>query len=226
MVVFLRKIYIYCALVLLIMTLQRFFLLSGTTFVGNLKAEHKMSALFIMGLRFDLLVIGFALMPVACTIWVYNFFSVFFKNAEPSLRYCLHSLTGLWLLIFGLAVVAANYFDGLQFSVTKERLSPSRLDIAIENAAPLMQYPFYKATFSFFIVVSVALLLFRTFYIHIENKKLHNLWLSFIFTLIVAMASRGTWTPHHLNINHSKITNIELINNLVLNPIWSYWNQK
>lgn len=52
-------------------------------------------------------------------------------------------------------------------------------------------------------------------------------WGQFLFfllapLLLVALVARGTLTPHHLGYEHSLISEHSLLNELVLNPVWTF----
>lgn len=220
----LRRIYICAIMILGVMTLHRFYLLSEYRFLGHFDSDSVFS-LFLAGFRFDLLVVAFCLFPVTVFVWMYNFGVAIVPKYEFGLRRSSHSFIALWLLVVTLAVGMSNYFDDLQFAKTRMRLNPENLQVAIDNATPFFQYPLYKATFSFFVLVIVTILLFRRCEEFIDARPRRELWLSFLFTIIVFLSARGTVTAHHLNIEHSRVTEDVVLNRLALNPIWTWFNK-
>jgi hypothetical protein len=39
---------------------------------------------------------------------------------------------------------------------------------------------------------------------------------------VVALAARGTWTAHHINIEHAEVSQIQALNQMTLSPVWAF----
>jgi hypothetical protein len=154
---------------------------------------------FIACLRFDLMVVGFFLIPILAI----NFLGIYKKAA---IRF--------YVFISSLIMWASSVFDYLWFEKTGDRLG--RDFFSSENIIPdvfrfkylfvilllcLASYVFYKVSIIFSDKLSKLTLGWKRFLVFI------------LFTLILA---RGSLSAHHLDLRHAVLTKNPKINRLII----------
>lgn len=177
--------------------------------------EDLAMALFT-GFRFDLLVLGFIWIP----IWVLFWSSYFFGR--------ISQISGLLKIYMGFVILTIAVLSVFNFywfrakAVTMNYLALSQDgvwaivdnlgDLRLMSSLPLMILP------GFFLFLFTIWKQNITDYSEKRLKVLLNLFFSL---LIVASCARGTWTAHHLELQHAQISTNKTLNQLVLNPLWN-----
>lgn len=206
-------------LILIWMTFLRL-LLTAAFFYPKIGMHSDLPAAFWAGFRFDFLVLGFAWIPIVAITWLW------------ALAFPPRKLFFLWKIYFVVAVLLTfdlSWMDFFWTAVTSSRLnheffSADSKQILDEGWKLLGPTKSWIATFGMGLS-SLGLVL----YLHeLKLKKDYSMppiWkvtlqalLSFLF---VAFAARGTWTPHHLNIEHAQVSENPLLNQIPLNPLWN-----
>jgi hypothetical protein len=192
-------------------------------FFYNIYPDHgfhqDLAASLFTGARFDLLVLGFAWIPVFVFYWIFYFLGGLAKASKGFKSYFLF----LILLISLLSVLDLFWFHSkgmrLNYLALSEdgfwAVADKAADFRLVSAIPLMLLP--------------GLIIFLTTLwklniadtepsARVSEKVMLNLVLSFI---VVASAARGTWTAHHLEWAHAQVSNLKLLNELSINPLWN-----
>jgi hypothetical protein len=190
---------------------------------------------FINGARFDLCVLGFINIPVLFITWAIS--SDFFVNtSSKSLQFLRKWILGIYLGLATLAIHVLGLFDMMFFAANSHRWT---------------NYDWHESGFSFFSKVSsawgglftfgvicmflilwISRCVFTLYKLYFqgqpENGRLGKSRVVLLMTgfllpiFILASAARGTWTPHHLNIEHSEVSQIQALNQMTLSPIWAF----
>lgn len=207
---------------LLILLWMSFIRLSlyGALFFSQLGWHQDLPAAFIAGFRFDLLVMGFFWIPVVLGGWA----SVLFVSPRKLFLF--------WKLYFVVVVLLIFDFSWLDFFWTAfkgERLNHEFLN---ENSMEFLDQswqqlgPFLSWSVTAFFGIYAMALVFYLYRLRMKKdyslpsrKKIMAQALFSIF--LVALAARGTWTPHHLNLEHSQISQTPQINQIPLNALWN-----
>lgn len=182
---------------------------------------------FCAGIRFDVLVFGFMLLPLYPIIIMQAFFEKW-----PNF------LFGFYKFYFGLAwlgISMTTYVDFFSFIKTGKRM---RFDdynqwtfeglLELISSAKTNQVVVFS-------VISLALLILGMMFI--KALKFGNwkdefspkaagsteaFWRIVLPLILIILAARGTVTPHHLGLEHSEVSNSKELNEMALNAIWCF----
>lgn len=206
---------------MLFMTVMRFIVWFSVPifFVGTEKSVSLRA--FFTGARFDLLVLGFLLIPVLL-LWLA---SLGLKDASArAARVSRGWLTLAWWIVTTIAA-----FDWLFFAANGRRMTFHDLKTpdfvsdgfgvvgtetavivaliflccAILGARQILQMPSFKTKTR-------------------PESGLRRAWRVIAPVLAVALMARGTLTPHHLEKQHSEVSSNPALNQLVLTPAWAF----
>lgn len=189
--------------------------------------HHEIITAFIVGVRFDFLVISFLLIPIlpisyffllkSCNGFWRSFLGLFFK-----IYFIL-----CWALIWTISLI-----DGPYFLSHHERLRyGSYASLFKIHWLNEITQAFSKNYLLSYLILFIGILGFKKILKNKFNKtpklsqslslvqKIIRLTLPLF---ILALGARGTWTPHHLNIEHSQISSFKFLNELSLNAAWSF----
>jgi len=191
---------------------------------------------FINGARFDLCVLGFINLPVLFIVWgistdaVVNSQNKFVQLFRRWILWIYFGVTTLIIHMLGL-------FDMMFFAANNHRWT---------------YYDWQESGFSFFekvasawsglftfgvIMLFIMLWLFRSIFtlykVQLGSVSLEHLKFSeskgalvatglLIPLFIVALAARGTWTAHHIGMEHSQISAVQALNQMTLSPVWAF----
>lgn len=175
---------------------------------------------FFAGARFDLLILGFLWIPLIFFVWLSPFV---YSPKKLLLVFKIYFVLGI-LLIFDL-----SWADIFWTQVTRVRLNSeffqSDLKVILDQGWSLM-----GTSKSWIITLGMGfsslglvvwlhgLKLNKDYGTPSYLKTTLRVILSFF---LVAFAARGTWTPHHLNIEHAQVSDNSIVNQLPLNPMWN-----
>jgi hypothetical protein len=164
---------------------------------------------FLVGVRFDLLVIGFILIP-AVTIFPALFLT---KLKEPVLKKILKLyLSLMWGLVVLSSFVSLPLYllKGRHFRWKEDSFVWLSLDVTTAVLVCII----------FLLVILVGLKTIRNQKFDRNLPFLKGAW-HLLAVLIVALAARGTVSAHHLEKADSEISPWENLNELVINSIWA-----
>jgi hypothetical protein len=206
-------------LILVWMSILRL-LLFAAVYHPKIQNTQDLGAAFFAGFRFDLLVMGFFWIPIVAITWA------------SSLIIAPRKLFFFWKLYFVIGILIIfdlSWMDLFWSMVSNLRLnsqffhadSKVILDQGWQLLGPAKSW---VCTLGMgFSSLGLVLWLYG-----LKLEKNYNLpskaklTLQIVATfLIVAFAARGTWTPHHLNIEHAQVSADPLVNQLPLNPMWN-----
>lgn len=213
---------------LLFMSLNRLLIFrTAPTFVEGARWGD-LAEIFWMGFRFDLLVLGFFLLPVVPLSW-------FCRRAGVRLVHLLFLYLALsWTVIVIMALVGHGFFYA-----EGRHLSWWDLQSLLDGGSSASGHgTFYLSMWGLLSIVIYTLQLLiglreleRARRRVISLRKMSPMMGEGFFEaalrawgplLLVGLAARGTVTPHHLEKSHSLITSSASLNQLVLNPVWAF----
>jgi hypothetical protein len=173
---------------------------------------------FFTGIRFDLLVLGFLLIPIV------TLFAMICLS--PLTDFTLKKIIKTYLSVVWVIIVTSSFIS-LPFYIMKERHFRYGLDKNI-FIWPLVDITTFALMAGIFILILLAGL--KTVWKrNIRGKSVFwsrfpsilQVLLNFLIPLlVVALAARGTVSPHHLEKAHSEISPWPHVNELVLNSVW------
>lgn len=182
---------------------------------------------FIAGIRFDILIFGFLFIPVYLVLML----QAFFEKWPPKGFFFYKTYIGLaWILICALTFVDFFYFAHHGKRMRYVEYSSWTPEVLLEQAKALQINQILVFT-----VISVVLLILG----HMLIKSLHfgewkdeysphparrgEVLLRILLPLIlIVLAARGTVTAHHLNLEHSEVSNSKELNEMALNAVWCF----
>lgn len=180
---------------------------------------------FFTGLRFDLLVMGFFLIPPVIIHALQGFLVKW--SSWDQLIFKIY-LSVLWTLS-----IILNWIDFLTFSTTGVRARwedyidfwNSSLVDTISTHAGFSLSVFSGALFlmlllGLYVIRSVEFGEWRDLYSPHKGTRKELTWRIIFPLLLVALAARGTLEEVHLEYRHSLISNEIGLNELSLNPMW------
>lgn len=172
-----------------------FWLFNGSSTPGLIFEETLMA--FVVGLRFDLMVLGFFNFPLLLILWS--------PRITKQLKY---------YFVFMAAVVSViSYMDLIYYQQNQDRLN--RLFL-FPHSQPgwdvlLRQLSFSIATF---VPAMIYILFILKWKCSAGTVRPRNYFLIF---LLISLAARGSLGSHHLDLRHSNISENNFINLLCIN---------
>ncbi len=210
--------------ILLWMSLLRL-LLFAALLHGRVGFHADLPMAFFAGARFDLLILGFFWIPVVLITWLYAFVGDPCKLLKfYKLYFCcliLLQFDFAWWDLFWVAVHQVRINS--QFFSTDFRSLISE-GVKVFGPVRAFVFPASMGLSAFGLILNVWWLKVARSADMKSSQPVSVLKLSLQVTLsvfLVALAARGTWTPHHLNAEHAQISDNSWINQLALNPIWN-----
>lgn len=182
---------------------------------------------FIAGIRFDILIFGFFFIPVYLLLLI----QAAFEKWPRGLYFVYKTYFGLiWILICALTYVDFFFFVHHGKRMRFAEYEGWNLDTLFEQAKALQTHQVIVFT-----VVTVVLLVLGHMLIKSMNfgdwkdeysphpARRGEVVLRVLLPLVlIFLAARGTVTPHHLNLEHSEVSNSKALNEMALNPIWCF----
>lgn len=211
---------------LIFMSVFRFITWFAEPSIFQLVAREDLLMAFFVGFRFDLLVVGFLLIPVVVVAEALAILGFWNLNLEKSIKV---ALSVLWSI-----VVLFSYLDFLFYFQFHRRWT--WFDAQLSG----LQFIFdgWKAMEMRVSVMTGLLVLGlwivggrqveRTHSLFIEDRHPQNWQKAFMLLLpilVVGLMARGTVTPHHLERRHSQISGFAPLNELAINVLWAFDKQ-
>lgn len=213
---------------LLGMTLTRFllFFLSRSAFSIIPVTDTLMA--FLTGFRFDLLILGFVMIPVVLAHTVFALTNFWPKHARRGLT--------IYLSLFWVIIAVYSTFEGLFFILQSRHGNVQDVWTAgirlLTDANEILGF----TTLALFlgIMIFVTLIGARGFLraeaVPLEKNPSRQKKASvgelilrvFVPLFVVALAARGTVTAHHLERAHSQVSSWDIVNELALNSAWVF----
>ncbi|MBX3034529.1 MAG: hypothetical protein KF865_11450 [Bdellovibrionaceae bacterium] len=210
---------------LFLMELIRFLIFwnSRTHFILMENAEILKA--FAVGLRFDSLVLGFAMIPVVLIVLLAAWLR---RGLVIAGRLSCWFLILFWLFFCGLSMFDLFFFSfsGRHLTVYDFSGGDGRFATTVGQR---LGWETLLLTIGIFLCLAVLGL--RGFIkADAPEREMpgpawswgRRLGFSFGTLLLVALAARGTVTPHHLEKSHSEVSSFSVVNQLVLNPLWAF----
>lgn len=177
---------------------------------------------FFVGLRFDLLVLGFLCLPLVTLFPLLFFLNIQEKNLALILK--IYLLLN-WSLIVGSSLLSLPHYvlTGQHFRWREQK------DFFVWPAWDAVTSILIISIFFLLLLGGYKTILKRAFFQSSQWPKL-AVWsrrgeIVFRFLvpfLLVALAARGSLAPHHLGKQDSEISVWRHVNELALNPIWCF----
>lgn len=175
---------------------------------------------FWMGLRFDVLVLGFLWIPFTLLIWG--------SSLWFSPRRYFYIFKTYWAILI-LVIFNLTWFDFFWMAENSTRLNSSfrfLMSMDVLEAGWLQGGQGKSLLVTFLLAVTCVgllgylrgLVLQKTFETPRHLKSMGRFLLTL---LLVALAARGTITAHHLELAHAQISDDPLLNQLPLNAMWN-----
>ncbi|MNS76141.1 hypothetical protein D3C72_1096790 [compost metagenome] len=211
------------------MTLFRanLFFLSVFHAVQNLDMTEVLHS-FIAGLRFDLLVVGFIMIPITLLILIQAFLEKW-----PSWLFVFYRV---YLATFWVIICSVTYADFFFFARNGRRMRLEEyknwnLDLLKDQMMSVQQ----NNTHLVFSIITVMLLIlglslifglkfgaWKDEYSPRKGGFGEIVFRILVPLILVALAARGTVEPHHLALEHSEVSNNTVINEMALNAPWCF----
>lgn len=195
-----------------------------------------LAGVFINGVRFDLCVLGFINIPVLFIVWAIS--TDFMAETNNSLLlFVRKSLLWVYLGVASLAIHLLALLDLMYFATQGQRWTfwawqKSGFEF-FAQVATKWGSPFTGGVIAFFLLLWVFRSLFILYRVKIHQVPLviekvnwgrgRFIVIGIVLPLLaVASAARGTWTAHHLGLEHSELSQIQALNQMTLSPLWAF----
>lgn len=182
---------------------------------------------FVAGLRFDLLVFGFIMIPVYLSLMV----------QALAMKWPRWLLTGfkfyfgaIWLVICLLSCADFFFFarHGRRMRFADYRQWTFE-DFFEQTKALQANQTLVFLTITILLLILGYMLIrglkfgeWKDEYSPQPGSQLEIFWRVLFPVFLVALAARGTLEPHHLEYSHSLISNNTVINEMALNAVWCF----
>jgi hypothetical protein len=182
---------------------------------------------FLAGLRFDILIFGFLMIPIYFLLMIGAFTEKWPAGVLTGYKVYLGIA---WLVIclltfvdffhfakFGTRMRFADY-TSWNFSVLLEQMQAmQRHQILIFSVITLM-----LLSLGYMLTMSLKFGEWKDEFSPIPGSKWEITWRVLFPLLIVFLAARGTVDAHHLGLEHSEVSSMKAINEMALNPVWCF----
>jgi hypothetical protein len=191
---------------------------------------------FVNGARFDLCVLGFMNLPVLVIVWVMS--TDFVVNSSNKVVQFFRSWI-LWIY-FGvttLVIHVLGLLDMMFFAANNHRWTyydwqESGLGF-VSTVAQSWGGLFTISVVILFLMLWLFRCIFTLYKVKLDSVSLENLkhreskaalvGTGLVLPLfITALAARGTWTAHHINIEHARVSQLQVLNQMTLSPVWAF----
>ncbi|MNK83360.1 hypothetical protein D3C87_1031720 [compost metagenome] len=182
---------------------------------------------FLAGLRFDTLIMGFALIPVVLFTTIQAFMESWPKRMFTFYRFYLGFA---WTVICLMTFIDFYHFTNVGKRMRFADYLTWNFDTLLGQAQNIL--PNQSVIFAVITLLLLALGLMLVVALRFGewkdefsprkgNKFEIFIRLIFPFVLIV-LAARGTVEAHHLGMEHSVVSSVSSINEMALNPLWCF----
>jgi hypothetical protein len=191
---------------------------------------------FFAGVRFDLCVLGFINIPVLFITWLISTDKVA-ESPHKVMQFFRDWILWIYLGVSTLAIHVLGLLDMMFFARQGHRWTyfdwqENGLGFFSEVSAK------WGPTFTAGVVLLFILLWgFRSVFV-LYKLQLHKVKISeskyanskplmiisavILPLLAVAFSARGTWTPHHIGMEHAEVSQNQALNQLALSPVWAF----
>jgi hypothetical protein len=195
-------------------------LLYLSIFHSQLTDFSDVPAAFFAGFRFDLLVLGFFWIPVIAFTWLSTLVMAPLK------------LLWWWKIYFVLVVLVILGLSWLDFFWTVVMGTRINSEFFLVDWKQILDQGWDRVggvmSWGVTLLMGLSALALSLIVFNLKIKKALRLFSAtrvvlgcFLSFLLVAFAARGTWTPHHLNIETAQVSGNLQINQIPLNAVWN-----
>jgi len=191
---------------------------------------------FSNGARFDLCVLGFINIPVLFITWAIS--TDFMANTpNKTLQFLRKWILWIYLGVTSLIIHALGLFDMMFFAANGHRWTyydwqESGFSFFGKQAGAWGVLFTFGVT-ALFLILWAFRCIFTLYKLKLQaialeqtnfgESKAALLMTGFLLPLFaIALAARGTWTAHHLNIEHAEVSQIQALNQMTLSPVWAF----
>lgn len=182
---------------------------------------------FIVGVRFDLLILGFLFVPIYFLV-----LGQAFSEAWPTAWFWFYKIyfALAWVMICALTFVDFFFFAQFGQRMRFNDYQALNVDVVIEQINRLPQ----SQGLVFCVITGLLLLLGLMLVKSIQfgnwkdefsphpGTKFEITWRLVLPLILIALAARGTVEAHHLALEHSEVSTIKSINEMALNAVWCF----
>lgn len=191
---------------------------------------------FINGARFDLCVLGFFNIPVLFIVWGLSTDAVA-NSSNKVVQFLRAWILWIYIGVTTLIIHILGLFDMMFFAANTRRWTYFDWQEAgfgfIGKVATSWGVLFTFGVIMLFVLLWLFRCIFTLYKVRLDSVALENLKyreskLALIVLgalaplFITALAARGTWTPHHINIEHAQVSQIQALNQMTLSPVWAF----
>jgi hypothetical protein len=186
-------------LIVLLSVYRIFFLISIKSELSFSSEMQEIIFAFLVGLRFDLMVLGFINIPI-----------VFFTKTEKAVK-----LFPYYFIACAGIVSVMSSLDAIYFQINNDRVNKLFLFPTLE-AEQIIKIILFSIPFAVFTFLYLS---------QKEQKIILTNWKTYLAAIfLVALATRGSLGQHHLDLRHSEISKNNFINLLCINSPYA-WDQ-
>jgi hypothetical protein len=230
-----KKLLVFNGSVLFAMSLQRavlFLLVVRHWLFGT--PGSVVGDVFFTGFRFDLCVLGFISIPVLFIVWGICT-DTMIASQNRTVQFLRKWSLWIYLGITTLIIHVLGLVDLFYFSTSGQRLTFVALQSQgfsfIEKCLSRWGWLFCFGIAAVFALLWVFRCLFILYRVQLHTEPLPagtgvagRTWIlgGLLPVVVVASAARGTWTAHHLAMEHAQLTQITPLNQLALSPLCAF----
>ncbi len=195
----------------------------ATSDVDILEVLHSFRA----GVRFDVLVIGFILIPITLVLLIQ---AILQKWQSWSLALYKVYLSVVWTLICGMSYMDFFHFAKYGSRMRWEQYHTWSFEEFYQQMSGLQANQVTIFTVISLLLLALGLMMIRGLkFGHWKDEYSPSKGSPFEVTMrvllpfvLVALAARGTVEPHHLGLEHSRVSSNTSINEMALNAVWCF----
>lgn len=182
---------------------------------------------FLAGFRFDLLVFGFILAPIYLLLMVQAF-----SEKWPRFLFAFYKI---YFALFWTLVCVLSFMDFFFFSRFGKRMrfadymswTPEQLIEQAQALQPNQVWIFCTITvlllsLGYMLIKSIRFGDWKDEYSPAMGSKVEVIWRMALPLVLVVLAARGTVEAHHLELEHSEVSDNTAINEMALNAVWCF----
>lgn len=182
---------------------------------------------FLAGLRFDILIFGFLMIPIYFLLMI----EAFMEKWPQGLLIAYKVYFGLmWFVICVLTYIDFFHFARFGTRMRFADYTSWNFSVLIEQMELLPRHQVWIFSVITVMLFSLGYMLTKALrfgewkdeFSPIAGSKIEILWRVALPLLIVFLAARGTVEAHHLGLEHSEVSSMQSINEMALNPVWCF----
>lgn len=182
---------------------------------------------FFAGIRFDLLIYGFVLIPIVLLLLVQAI-----SEKWPGFMFIFYRIyfALVWLMICGLNFVDFFFFSRfgrhMRFA-DYERWTPESLMEQWHVLQPNQAWIYFSITallliLGLMLVKALKFGIWKDEFSPDSGNTFEISWRVVLPIVLVGLAARGTVEAHHLELAHSEVSDNTVINEMALNAVWCF----